>query len=317
MVAGRGRTIGWLIVLAVAALSACSAGGSLQPPPGAPQIPAETFVQAVNGEPLATSEWIPDSPQGVVLGFHGYGDYGDLTFRRAATYWNEQGLAVIAVDQRGFGRNRSHGYWPGAEALIADAVAVSKQVRARFPDVPMTVIGHSMGGGVVAAAAADGLAADRIVLAVPAIWGGSQLNPFYRAAAWIAAAVVPDRRFTGEGVVRIQASDNIEALRELSRDPHYLSPPSARELHGLVHLTDLAEAAAPDVRIPSLMLLGAKDQVAANSAARTTFDLFPAEHNVVEYPEGWHLVFRDLQAERVWRDVARWALEGEPPVSDG
>ena len=317
MVAGRGRTIGWLIVVALVALSACSAGGPLQPPPGAPQTRAGTFVQAADGEPLATSEWIPDSPRGVLLGFHGYGDYGDLTFRRAAAYWSQQGLAVIAVDQRGFGRNRSHGYWPGAEALIADAVAVSKQVRARFPDIPMTVIGHSMGGGVIAAAAADGLAADRIVLAVPAIWGGSQLNPIHRAAAWLAAAVVPDRRFTGEGVVRIQASDNIEALRELSRDRHYLSPPSAREMHGLVHLTDLAEAAAPNVRIPSLMLLGARDQVAVNSAARTTFDLFPAERHVVEYPEGWHLVFRDLQAERVWRDVARWALEGEPPIADG
>jgi len=24
------------------------------------------------------------------------------------------------------------------------------------------------------------------------------------------------------------------------------------------------------------------------------------------YPEGWHLLFRDLQARAVWRDVADW-----------
>ncbi|MEQ8177152.1 MAG: hypothetical protein RIA10_02350 [Amphiplicatus sp.] len=24
------------------------------------------------------------------------------------------------------------------------------------------------------------------------------------------------------------------------------------------------------------------------------------------YPNGWHLLFRDLQAEKVWRDVGEW-----------
>jgi len=27
------------------------------------------------------------------------------------------------------------------------------------------------------------------------------------------------------------------------------------------------------------------------------------------YKDGWHLVFRDLQAEQVWRDVAGWIKE--------
>lgn len=281
------------------------------PPAEVQETVAGTSLTASDGESLVTSEWLPEgAPRGVILAFHGYGDYGHLTFRRAAEYWQAQGLAVIAVDQRGFGRNRSYGFWPGAEGLIADAVKTSTQVRARFPDVPLTAVGHSMGGGVVTAAAADGLAADRLVLAGPAIWGGSLLNPFYRVSAWLAAAVVPERRFSGRGVVKIQASDNIDALRELSRDERYLSPPSARELHGLVRLTDLAEAAAPRVEVPALMLLGEKDQIVVNGAARATFGRFAGPRQIIEYEDGWHLLFRDLQAERVWRDVADWALTG-------
>ena len=281
----------------------------MPPPADVPSIPGDTFLRASDGEKLVTSEWLPGpAPVGVILAFHGYGDYGHLTFRRAAEYWQAQGLAVIAVDQRGFGRNRSYGFWPGAEGLIADAADIAQQVRGRFPSVPLTVVGHSMGGGVVTAAVADGLEADRLVLAGPAIWGGSLLNPLYRASAWLAAVTVPDKRFSGRGVVKIQASDNIDALRELSQDERYLSPPSARELHGLVRLTDLAEAAAPAVTIPSLMLLGAKDQVVINDAARATFERFAGAREVIEYEDGWHLLFRDLQAERVWRDVAEWAL---------
>ncbi len=39
--------------------------------------------------------------------------------------------------------------------------------------------------------------------------------------------------------------------------------------------------------------------------------------NVIEYPQGWHLLFRDLQAERVWRDVADWVLAQPGPGCPG
>jgi alpha-beta hydrolase superfamily lysophospholipase len=295
-------------------LSACSVGGALPPSPEGKAVPTDVTVAATNGERLATVEWIPDEPRAVILGIHGYGGYGELTFRRAAAFWKTQGIATISYDQRGFGRNASFGYWPGPDGLIDDAVSISKQVRQRFPGIPMVVIGHSMGGGVITAAETRGMEADRLVLAGPAIWGGSLLNPIYRASAWIAAGLFPERRLSGKGVVRIQASDNIEALRELGRDARYLAPPSARELHGLVILTDVAEEAADKVKTPSLMLLGSKDQIVVNSAARKTFDRFAGEKHVVEYPDGWHLLFRDLQAEIVWQDVANWVLNGTAPA---
>lgn len=317
MVAFRDFSPRWLTLALMLCLSACSVGGASLVPEGATAIPSGTHLVASNDEHLVTSEWIPNQPKAVILALHGYGDYGKLTFQRAAEFWESQGIATIAVDQRGFGRNASFGHWPGAEGLIEDAATLSRQVRERFPDLPMTVIGHSMGGGVAAAAAPNGLIADRLVLAVPAIWGGSLLNPLYRASAWIAAGLFPQRRLSGRGVVRIQASDNIEALRELGRDSRYLAPPSARELHGLVRLTDLAEAAAPNVQVPTLLLLGSKDQIVVNSAARQTFARFAGPQHLVEYQDGWHLIFRDLQAERVWRDVANWVLNGTPPAVQG
>ena len=191
--------------------------------------------------------------------------------------------------------------------LIDDAVSYAAQVRDRWPGVPLTVIGHSMGGGVVLAAA-ERLRADRIVLATPAIWGGAALNPLHRLAAWSAATVVPERRFTGKGVVKIVPSDNRDALHAIWADPLYLAPPSAREIFGLVRLTDLAADAAPRVKTPALMLLGGKDQIVPNATVRRVFARLTGETRLIEYPDGWHLVFRDLQAQRVWDDVAAWAL---------
>lgn len=283
-------------------LAACSAGGPL-PVAGLP---------APSGE-LAVSRWDAEEPKAILLAVHGYGDYGESTFGDAGAWWAARGLTTIAYDQRGFGRNASRGFWPGADQLVADLRGITEAVRSETPCLPLIVIGHSMGGGVVLAAAPD-LAADAVVLAAPAIWGGDDLNPLHRLLAWSAASLVPDRRFTGEGVVRIQASDNIEALRALGRDPLYLRPPSAREIFGLVRVTDRAAEASAEVDLPALLLLGARDEIVPNATVERIFGRLHGPREVIRYEEGWHLLFRDLQAERVWRDVADWALAQAPPA---
>lgn len=310
MAQGRNRPAAWLSALALTLLSACAVGGALPAPSG--PVPPE-HVQASGGTELALSHWdAKGEPRAVILGVHGFGDYGPSTFESAAEYWATRGITTYAYDQRGFGRNPSFGRWPGAKTLVEDLRAVARHIHARHPCLPLIVVGHSMGGGVTLAAAGEGLDAQGLVLAAPAIWGGDKMNPAYRVLAWAAALVVPDERFSGKGIVSIQASDNIPLLRALARDPHYLKPPSARELYGLVRLSDLAEEAAAHVRLPALLLLGDKDQITPNKSVRQVFRRLKGPREVVTYPDGWHLLFRDLQAARVWREVADWVLSGMP-----
>ena len=322
MVRGRGSALAAFVrpaarrlsLLAAALLAACAAGGPLTAPRGAaPGVAVEQTVAAADGSRIAAAEWGPENPAGVILALHGFGDHGQSTFSGAARFWAGRGIATIAIDQRGFGRNASRGRWPGEDALVADAVAVSRQLRARFPCKPLTVVGHSMGGGVALAAAGSGLAADSIVLAAPAIWGGEHLNPLHRLLAWTAATVAPDTRYTGTGIVKIRSTDNIDALRAMRADPLYLGQPSSRELMGLVRVTDAAEAAAARVDLPALLLLGDKDQIVPNQRVREVFDTLAGPKSVIEYPDGWHLLFRDLQAANVWRDVADWAVSQQGP----
>lgn len=316
MAESRSRAPRWLsalpgLALLVLALAGCAVGGALTAPSGPPPIP---HLAAADGTALAFSEWPAGEPRAVILAVHGFGDYGPSTFAQAARFWAGQGIITYAYDQRGFGRNISFGHWPGAATLAADLRAMAAQVRARHPCLALIVVGHSMGGGVVLAAAGQGLDADGLVLAAPAIWGGAEFNPLYRLAAWTVAAVMPERRFTGEGVVEIQASDNIEMLYALGRDPRYLRPPSAREILGMVRVADMAEAAAAKVGLPALLLLGAKDEIVPEAAVGRVFARLTGPQQVIEYQEGWHMLFRDLQAERVWRDVADWslAIPGDP-----
>ena len=108
---------------------------------------------------LAMHRWPSRGPpRAVILALHGFGDAGDLTFDGAAEHWARRGIEVYAPDQRGFGGNASRKRWPGADALVTDAIATAADVRARHPGLPLIVVGHSMGGGVALAAASRGCA---------------------------------------------------------------------------------------------------------------------------------------------------------------
>lgn len=303
-----------LTLLTAMLLAACAAGGPLTAPATAPTMPVEHTMSAADGSRIAVTSWGPEYPRGVILALHGFGDHGQSTYTDAARYWAARRIATVAIDQRGFGHNASRGLWPGYGALVADAVAASKQVRQRFPCLPMAVVGHSMGGGLVLAAAAGGLAGEGIVLAAPAIWGGEHLNPLHRLVAWTAAVVAPDKRFEGPDIIRIRSTDNDDALRAMRADPLYLGRPSSRELMGLVRVTDAAESAAARVRLPALLLLGEKDEIVPNGRVRDVFRNLPGPKQIISYPDGWHLLFRDVQAENVWRDVADWVLARQAPA---
>ena len=303
-------------LIALLVLSAC-AGGPLGPatPLGTARL-GDGFVMGAGDTKLALSTWRAHGtrPRAIILALHGYGDYAIPTFDAAARHWSRQGITTYAYDQRGFGRNASRLRWPGPDLLEQDLISIARTVRARHPDTPLTVVGHSMGGGVVLAAAGRGLAADRLVLAGPAIAGGSALNPFLRFGGWGIGVLLPERRFTGEGVVEILPTDNLDALRRLSNDPLKIGTPSGRELFGLVRLMDRAARAAPSVSTPTLTLMGRKDQIFRSRQIEAVHDRIAGGAAFRLYPEGWHWLFRDLQAALVWREVADFALTGRLPA---
>ena len=313
-----------LIGLAFFALGACARpdGGALPLVNArvvdAPFVESDTpntrrheFKVAQGAESIALTEWLPEGePRAVILGVHGYGDYGASTFGKAAEDWAERGIVTYAYDQRGFGRNPSNSDWPGSNALLNDLGVVSRLVQERHPSLPLTIVGHSMGGGVVTAALGEGIAdPHKAVLLAPAVWGGDNLNPFLRGLAHTANAFAPDKRWTGDGIVRIQASDNIEMLLGLGRDPLYVRSPSSREFVGLIRVMDRAVEAADAVETPVLVFYGAKDEVLPEEPILDVYESFkgPKEYRKVE--TGWHMLLRDLNGDIVRDAVAEFALD--------
>ena len=246
----------------------------------------------------------------VVLALHGFNDYSNA-FQDFAAYSSERGIAVHAYDQRGFGANLDRGRWPGIERLTSDLRDAVAHLRQIYGETPLYVLGESMGGAVtiVTAAGERPLDVDGVILSAPAVWGGEHMNVFYRLTLWFASTLAPGWTLTGRGL-DIQPSDNIEMLRAFSADPLVIKATRTSSIAGLVELMDQALASAPKMDQDLLFLIGEKDDIVPPGALEDFRSrLLPTRSTAISYPDGYHMLLRDLQRTTVFEDIVTW-IEG-------
>ena len=298
--------------LALLLLAACAAVpfGVPKPAPGFPIVTSGIF-RLPDGAALPYRLYPPRGRlRAVVLALHGYTDSRDGWAMLAAVL-NTQGIAVYAPDQSSFGATRNRGYWPGTTALVAEARAMAVLLRQRYPRERLVLMGESMGAaiGILLGASAAPPPVDAYVLSAPAVWGGAALDPTYRAALAVAAAVAPAKRLTGQ-IVHVQASDNRAALIAFGRDPLTIKAPRLDNVAGLVRLMGAAQAACGSFRQPALFLYGGKDQLIPADATRRCWQAIPRTAPVIlaYYPPDYHLIERDLERARPDADIAAYIL---------
>lgn len=248
-----------------------------------------------------------DAPVAQILAVHGFNDHR-TAFSGLAAHAADHGIRFEAYDQQGFGANDNRGLWPGLDLLTRDLARRLKEARAARPDIPLYLLGESMGGavGVVTLAGHPDLPVDGLILSAPAVWGGDAMNPFYRLALWTVARIAPGMKLTGEGLGK-QASDNIAMLRALGADPLFIRETRVDAIEGLVGLMRQAREDGPRLHLPRLVLAGTRDEIVPPEAlASFIATLDPADCISVTYEDGWHMLLRDLQRRSAWKDITDW-----------
>ncbi|HEY7609451.1 MAG TPA: lysophospholipase [Alphaproteobacteria bacterium] len=277
------------------------------------------YIQTADGTLLPLRAWLPrGKPKAVILGLHGMNDY-NKSFTIPAESWMKEGIATYAYDQRGYGNTPQRGVWPGTGRLVSDFGTAVALVRRRHPGVPIYASGTSMGGGVVLAAMArpDAPKLDGIILEAPAVWSRETMPPYYTATLWLASHTVPGLHLSGRELERV-VTDNKAVLRDLSRDPYVLKGARVDALYGVVDLMDAAYDAAAKVKVPVLLLYGEKDQIIPKQPIEAVARRLPEGlKRFALYDKGYHLLFRDLQAAVVHRDVIAWVANRSAPLPSG
>lgn len=257
-----------------------------------------------------------DGAVAMLLAIHGFNDYSNA-FAGLGTRLAARGFLIYAFDQRGFGNTAQRGRWAGTKRMTRDLRHVAELLRRRHPGLPLSVLGESMGGAVLMAAMGRGLSADGFILLAPAVWSRDSMNPFMRLALWAGAHTLPGLELTGEGV-DIQPSDNLPMLRALSADPLVIKATRVDALWGITNLMDDAKTSAGGLRGPLLLLYGEHDDVIPARAYCGLLGELPGRipgARMVLYRDGWHMLARDLQGERVIDDIAAWLSAADSPLT--
>lgn len=314
-------------------LSACATPylQAPQTPPAdfaGPHIEAGTLGRGAfvvqDGARLPYLRWSPEGrePWAVIVALHGFNDHY-ASFRLAGPWWATRGVETWAYDQRGFGLAPHRGAFAPESLTSADLRTIVALVRAERPGALIVVAGESMGGSSTIAAFGGAAPpdADRVILLAPGVWGWSSQSPFNRAGLWAAARLMGSKSVEPPAfaVRRIRASDNTLELIRNGRDPLSILATRFDALNGLVDLMETATARLGAVEKPTLLLYGAHDQIIEKRPMRLALERAGERPNLrtAYYPDGWHILNRDLQGEVVYRDVEAWLRDAAAPLPSG
>jgi alpha-beta hydrolase superfamily lysophospholipase len=272
--------------------------------------PTVSAVQGSAGQ-LAVYDWIlpATQPLATVLLVHGLGEhagrYGEL-----AANLHQWGFAVRAYDQQGHGQSegaRGDMLRPGS--LQADLCRVIDDTRQRptLADTPLILLGHSMGGLVVARTLAEQLRpVDAAVLSSPAL--GAFPTLFQKMLLATLPRVVPHLR-VDNGLKTEWVARDPDVVKAYQADPmvhRRISTGLAAWIlnNGTQTLEDAAQWS-----VPTLLLYAGQDRLVNAQASADFAQAAPKSVVQAQCFEGmYHEIFNDLYRAQVFTALKRWLL---------
>jgi alpha-beta hydrolase superfamily lysophospholipase len=255
----------------------------------------EWTYDGVDG-PLVARSWSDaGEPTHIVVIAHGYGEHVGR-YEHVAAALVDAGAVVYAVDHMGHGKSggervRVHDF----EDVVTDLHALDLEARHDHPDLPVVVLGHSMGGLIAARYAqryGDTLTA--LVLSSPVVGRWEAVTQL------LALSEIPDVPLD---------------VTTLSRDPRVGETYAADPLvwHGPFKRATLealqrgidAIADGPGLGdLPLMWIHGEDDPLVPIAGSRTGIEHLRGP-NFLErtYPEARHELFNELNADEVLADV--------------
>lgn len=133
------------------------------------QATTATWLTMADGQRLFLRDWPRSQARGAVLIVHGLSEHSGR-YQRLAQWFHQRGYAVRSYDQRGHGQSPGQrGALRHGDDLLEDLATVYQDF-ANVVSAPPLLLGHSMGGLVVARAVLDGrVKPPAMVLASPAL----------------------------------------------------------------------------------------------------------------------------------------------------
>jgi len=263
-------------------------------------------VTAPDGAILQLREWAPTqvSWSHLVL-VHGVGEHSGR-YEEVGQQFADAGITVRAFDLRGHGDSSGIrgdvDSWADHTGDVAWAVA---RARSAADGMPVTLMGHSMGGLIVLDAVLSGVAEpDLLVLSSPAI--GDELPRWQHALVPLLARVRPTMTVANDWDASTLSRD--PAVGEaIAADPLALDRVTVRLGAGGFAAQDRVNARLGELDTPTFVTHGADDRLVPPQATEPLGRLPGVTRQL--YPELRHEVLFEPEGPGVTADIIAWLRE--------
>ncbi len=293
----------------------------------------EGWLTTADGQ-LYTKTWTPAAitTKARLVFLHGFSDHCNC-YTYLFTSLAQRGIKVYSYDQRGWGRSvhdrKQRGLTGPTTRVMSDITAFIKDLPSEDSDIPLFLMGHSMGGGETIVYASNG--PSEVV---------SQIRGFLLESPLISLVSKPWKSTVFLGSLASKVMPNVPMLQKLdaslmSRDPQVCKEWVNDELchdtgtlEGLAGMlertsgleggrTVLSEGRGEGGSTRIWHSHGTGDKICDYPASKRWFDGLQIEDKQFQTYEGW---FHKLHAEpgkdkeQYANDVAQWVLDRSGPL---
>ena len=258
------------------------------------------------GLKLYAAEWQVKNPCAVIALVHGQGErigrYGHV-----AEWFNKHDIALLGFDQQGYGRSEGkRGHAKTLSVLLDDIGQLLEETRHRYPNVPLFLYGHSMGGGLVLnyATRRDPALAGLIATA---LWIrlAFEAPPLKVLAGKILKKFMPALTLP-TGLAANFLSHDEAVVQAYKNDPLVHDQLSAAEGIALLEAADWLNTWSGQFSMPVLLMHGSADKITSPAATKEFFNRATGDVTHREWPGLYHEIHNEKEQEEVFEFTLGW-----------
>jgi alpha-beta hydrolase superfamily lysophospholipase len=269
-------------------------------------------IQGKDSTDIYLRQWIPDKPMAIMIITHGIGEHSGRYNAIAETLAAKR-IAVYIPDLRGHGNSSGiRGHVQSFRDYIYDLKILYNKINDTYKELPVFIMGHSM-GGVIATRYALTYKNDcsGLLLTSPAFIPTVEAPPIKKIVSSVLSTVMPTTQFsTNLDTVKLSHDEN--EVKAYTSDPLVHDKITSRLYLGLVENAAYCLDHASEITIPLLVLHGTDDAICSIRGSEIFFQRsISADKSLVTYQELYHELLHEIPREKkkVNAAIIAWIIE--------
>mgnify|MGYP003326130925 CR=1 FL=1 len=238
-------------------------------------VRTESYFEAGDGRKLFFRSWQPEQAVRLMVLVHGFGEHSGR-YEEVGTFFAQRGFAVYAHDHLGHGNSPGlRGHIGRFDDFLGDVERFISHASEAHPGLPHVLVGHSMGGLIVAALACEKeVDTDLIVLSGPALSLPPDVSRSKLIFARLLRRLVP--RLTMQAGLDVSGiSRDPAVVQDYESDPLVHGQITASMGAGMFEAIQRVQRQANRLSVPTLLVHGEADPICRVEGSRVFFASLP------------------------------------------